>query len=251
MDNIQTELFLQNIRDIDKRVSHMERTTQQQLIDWYAMNPSLFTYQANNVITVDSNLEVETLFAIGDHLRITQTTVKYFYITWVDTATNRIYLLGGDAATFTNGAFTAVALNKQASASGFPAMTYTVPNTYVTTGGGQSEYDFDIVQEISISMVGRVVNLYWDLQTSSLPAGTLYVDVPLPFVQTTVEGKLSSSVGSNPLATDTAGTTTFLHSVYLAAPGFPTAYAINIAPTSSLAFATGYQVMDSTEVFSL
>ena len=251
MDDIQTNLFLDTIKNIDKRVSHLERTTQPQLIDWYDMNPSLFTYSADNVMTVDSNLPVETLFAIGDHIRITQSTVKYFYITWVDTTNNRIYLLGGDAYTYTNAAFTAVSLNKQASASGFPAMTYTIPDTYLMTGGGPVTYDFDIKQEVLFSMVGRMVNLYWDLETATLPAGTSYIDIPLPFVATTVTGKQASSVGSNPLATDTSGGTTFLHTVYLAAPGFPTAYAVNIAPTSGLAFATGYQVIDSTEVFSL
>jgi len=252
MDNsMQTEIFLDKVKDIDRRVSHLERTTQPQLIDWYALNPSLFTYYANNVIAVDSNLLVETLFAIGDHLKITQTTTKYFYVTWVDTTNNRLYLLGGDAATFTNGAFTAISLNKQASASGFPTMTYTIPETFVTSISGPVSYDFDIKQEMQISMVGRIVNIYWDLETATLPAGTLYIDVPLPFVATTVTGKQSSLVGQNPLSTDTSGGTTFLHSVYLADPSSATAYAINIVPTSGLEFATGYQVIDSTEVFSL
>lgn len=251
MDSFQAEIFLKNISEIDKRVSHLERTTQQQLIDWYSMNPSLFTYYADNVLTVNENLEVETLFAIGDHIRIKQTTDKYFYVTWVDATNNRLYLLGGDAATFTNAAFTEISLNKLSSATGFPSITYTVPDTYVDTGSGPYAYDFSIKQEMTISMVGRMVNIYWDLETADLPAGTIYIDVPLPFVQTTASGKQSSLVGSNPLTTDTSSNTTFLHTVYLANPGGSEAYAINITPTSGLAFATGYQVIDSTEIFSL
>lgn len=250
---MQTDIFLSKVKDIDKRVSHLERTTQPQLIDWYGLNPSLFTYYANNVITVDSNLEVETLFAIGDHFRITQTTVKYFYVTWVDTTNNRLYLLGGDAATFTNGAFTAVSLNKQASASGFPAMVYTIPNAsiIVTTGGGPATYTFSIKREIQIAMVGRVVNLYWDLETANLPAGTLSIDVPIPFYQPEVVSRKSSAVGSNPYATDTVGICPYVHSVFLVDPGAMSSYVIDIMPTSYNAFATGYQVIDSTEVFSL
>ena len=250
---MQTGIFLDKVKDIDRRVSHLERTTQPQLIDWYDLNPSLFTYYANNVIAVDSNLIVETLFAIGDHLKITQTTTKYFYVTWVDTTNNRLYLLGGDAATFTNGAFTAISLNKQVSASGFPAMVYTIPNASIIlmSGGGPATYTFDIKQEIQIAMAGRIVNLYWDLETSNLTAGTLSIEVPIPFYQPDVVSRKSSAVGSNPYATDTVGISPYVHSVYLANPGDMSSYAITISPTSYNAFATGYQVVDSTEVFSL
>lgn len=91
--------------------------------DWKEFNPSNFTYSSATRVSV-SNYTPADLFQVGDKLRLTQTTVKYFYIYAV--GSNYIDISGGTDYTFVNAAVTAIATSRLSNPSGHPLVfTYT------------------------------------------------------------------------------------------------------------------------------
>lgn len=186
MDSIQTDIFLKTISGIDKRVSNLERSSQPQLIDWNSWNVSLFSYVSNNLLQVDTNVDVETYFQVGDKVKVTQTTDKYFYIIEVDTVNNQILLNAGDDYTFTNGAFTYFAISRLANPSGHPLVfdystgvqiqTTTMANSYNDT----AEFTGN-TKVAKYSMNGSIASIWYNLGTTSLRAGVILVEVSSPF----------------------------------------------------------------------
>lgn len=186
MDNIQTDIFLKTISDIDKRVSNLERASQPQLIDWNNWNVSLFSYVSDNLIAVNANVAVGTYFQVGDKIKITQTTDKYFYIIEVDTVNNQILLNAGDDYTFTNGAFTTFAISRLANPSGHPLVFDYSTGVQIQTNTGVNVYDDTSeftgnTKVAKYSMNGSIVSIWYNLGTTSLRAGVISIEISSPF----------------------------------------------------------------------
>ena len=98
-----------------------------------------WTYASATTITVPSG--AATYYAVGDKIKLTQTTVKYFYV--VTVADTLLTITGGTSYTLTNAAITSPYFSHAASPVGHPGkFTYsptisftagTAPNT-VSTG---------------------------------------------------------------------------------------------------------------------
>ena len=98
-----------------------------------------WTYASATTITIAAG--GASIYAVGDRIKLTQTTVKYFYI--IGVADTLLTITGGTSYTLTNAAITLPYFSHMASPVGFPSyFTYsptiaftagTAPNT-VSTG---------------------------------------------------------------------------------------------------------------------
>jgi len=189
---VQVEKFLSTIKDLSSRLDNLERTSQPQLIDWYEYNPSYFTRYADNVITVDTKIIVENVFQIGDKVRINQGGYKYFYIIYIDTATNRITLSGGDDYVFTSSAFTSFGTSKLPTPFGHPLIFDYSTSSLVYTADSTTTYNDsakfaggDGIRSAKFSMNGPIVQVWFELGTTAMRSGILSVELSTPFLART------------------------------------------------------------------
>lgn len=75
-----------------------------------------WTYASATTITVPSDATQK--YSVGDRLKITQTTVKYFYIVGVSATT--LTITGGSDYTLTNAAISNIYYSKASTPTGFP-----------------------------------------------------------------------------------------------------------------------------------
>jgi hypothetical protein len=113
---------------------------------WVAANET-WTYASATTITVPTN--ATNRYSVGDKIKLTQTTVKYFYVIAVSATV--LTITGGSDYTLTNAAISANSYSKVASPVGFPQWF-----AYISTNTGWSS----IVTNISrFCLVGRVVTM--------------------------------------------------------------------------------------------
>lgn len=92
---------------------------------WTAISDS-WSYGSATTITVPS--DATTKYSVGDKIKLTQTTVKYFYITAVSTTT--LTISGGTDYTLANAAISSPSYSKVVTPLGFPAwFNFTVTTT--------------------------------------------------------------------------------------------------------------------------
>lgn len=138
--------FVLVINDLKNRIGAIEKTRQQYIGDWYEFNISDITYVSDNVIQFATDYLVSVFFSVGDKIKITQTTTKYFYIVGFDVPNNRIYLEAGDVYLFDNTAFTSFAKSNVVSPVGFPGFFIQTPLvndgtvTDITLGTEKTQY---------------------------------------------------------------------------------------------------------------
>jgi len=84
-------------------------------MSWQPANQT-WTYASATTITVPSG--AEAIYSIGDKIKLTQTTDKYFYV--VDVADTTLTVTGGSDYTVADEAITANYYSKQTSPVGFP-----------------------------------------------------------------------------------------------------------------------------------
>ena len=184
---MQTDLFLENIKNIDRRVSNLERTTQPQLIDWYELNPSLFTYSSDNILTIDDAFTTAQFFQFGDKIRINQSGYKYFYIIGIDYNAKTITLNAGDDYTLVSDAFTSFALSRVVSPAGFPSIFQYEPNIYSVVYplvyDDTSNYDgVNGARVTFFSLAGSLVTLSFSIFSDAHRASTTGIIISTPFV---------------------------------------------------------------------
>lgn len=209
------EIFLNTIKDIDKRVSNIERTSQPQLIDWYELNPSLFTYSSDNVLIIDDSLVTAQFFQVGDKIRINQSGYKYFYIIEADYTAKTITLNAGDDYTFTNASFTSFGFSRIASPTGHPLVFDYSNDVKIYTYGISGYYDdtsaFEL-HDLKYSMNGPVVQLWVAISTSTLRADTFRIAISTPFLSR--EGMAELIYGTNVLLAGSYGSGMDVHTLY-------------------------------------
>ncbi len=186
MNTVKTQLssmptdtrMVDKISTTDKRLENLENTNQQIWGDWYTFNPSLFSYNASNIVQVDTSLIVEDFFQIGDKIHLVQGSGdEYFYIAKVDTGNNRITLNAGSDYTYGNTAITEFETSRAVNPQGFPSsFAYTVSWTQVGGAG------FTVDSSTAIyRMQGSYMTIIVDasLSWSSAPF-FVYASLPFP-----------------------------------------------------------------------
>jgi len=137
------------------------------------VNPNdTWTYASATTITVSSG--AASIYSVGDKIKLTQTTVKYFYITAV--ADTLLTITGGTDYTLTNATISLNYYSHESSPVGFPGRLSfsSVPTpsvgaiTTVTTTRN------------SMSMNGRKVTVEYDFTITTNGTGSGYLNIPLP-----------------------------------------------------------------------
>ena len=94
---------------------------------------NLWSYASETTISVPSG--AASIYAVGDRIKITQSTVKYFYITAV--ADTLLTINGGTDYTLSNAAITNPYYSHQLSPVGFPQwFNYSSSPSGLTVGNG-------------------------------------------------------------------------------------------------------------------
>jgi len=130
---------------------------------WLPVSGS-WTYASASTIIVPSG--AAAIYSVGDKIKLTQTTVKYFYV--IGVADTVLTVTGGSDYTIANAAITAIYYSHQASPIGFPSKFNWVPSLSGMTLGD-----------------GTLVGFF------SISGKTCYCEARLTFGST-------SSIGSNP-----------------------------------------------------
>lgn len=89
-----------------------------------------WTYASATTITIAAG--GASIYAVGDRIKLTQTTVKYFYI--VTVADTLLTITGGTSYTLTNAAITSPYFSHAASPVGFPSRFTYSPTIAFTAG---------------------------------------------------------------------------------------------------------------------
>lgn len=120
--------------------------------------------------------DVSSKFPVGTKIKLTQTTVKYFYVTACSFSTDTtVTITGGSDYSLANAAITSPGISYSDTPQGFPQFfNYTPTYTQITPGNGTVIARF--------SMIGKTVHLYFELVWGSTTSMGTIVDtkVTLP-----------------------------------------------------------------------
>jgi len=103
--------------------------------DWVAMNPEVFSYNADNILNI-STIDPTEYFQVGDRLRMKQTgdsTYRYFYITRSDTTLIKVF--AGLDYIYANLDILEIAISRHPNPIGFPPEFEFALNPTFTGGG--------------------------------------------------------------------------------------------------------------------
>lgn len=130
----------------------------------------LWAYASASTITVPT--DATTRFQVGDKIRLTQTTVKYFYV--IAVAATTITLSGGSDYTVSNEAISSIAYSRCERPFGFPQIfAYT---------GTPTGYDFTFTVTSNANyfeMKGRSVHV-WGKARGTMSGAGQFIEIPLP-----------------------------------------------------------------------
>jgi hypothetical protein len=162
---------------------------------WIPSNQT-WTYASSTTITVPSS--AASIYSVGDKIKFTQTTVKYFYI--VAVADTLLTLTGGTDYTVTNATISSKYYSKMVSPVGFPAefnCASPVWDTGYIDNGTPGQQPTAGTSKFSCS--GRILRLRVGLGSSNVVkngAGVVFQLAPpvgLPAITDTVGGCIGSA----------------------------------------------------------
>lgn len=178
--------------------------------DWETFGSGVFTYSSATRINV-AGIDTLRNFAIGDRLKVTQSTIKYLLVSNV--SSGYIDVTRSDDYGLTNEAIVSIAKSSLPAPSGHPLFLDIYPTIY--KGSDESAFSGaelpDTRSYAGVSMVGNIVFLTLYLDWSAVfesseffPGGesSIYVATPLPNVGTITYGY----VISEGIHTSTGGT---------------------------------------------
>lgn len=163
-----------------------------------------WTYASASTITVPSG--AASKYAKGDKIKLTQTTVKYFYV--VGVADTVLTVVGDGAVVVTNAAISANYYSHQTSPIGFNTW-FTWSPTITWTGGAAPSGSPTKNEKFRVDGSGCTINLF----NYGYTAGTTVTvaSIPLPFAITSQYqagyGMVSAAEADNPTATSLTNTT--------------------------------------------
>ncbi len=140
-----------------------------------------WTYVSATTFTVAS--DVTARYAKGDRIKLTQTTVKYFYVTNVSafgSGVTTITVNGGSDYTLANAAITSPLFSKESTPNGFPQWFNWTPTL---TGFGAAADPTNTVYRFNI--VGRMINLMIRQGTAGTSNATTFT-ISLPVTAATI-----------------------------------------------------------------
>lgn len=145
-------------------------------VDGWEPAGEAWAYASATTITVPT--DATTKYAVGDKIKLTQTTVKYFVVTGV-TATV-LTITGGTTYTLANAAITSPYFSHKASPVGFPAAFAYTPTLSCS---GSMTYGSTSITFARFSVIGRLCRLY--LEFTGTTGGTASTDIiaTLPITQ--------------------------------------------------------------------
>lgn len=129
---------------------------------WIAVGDT-WTYASATTITVPSG--AASIYQIGDKIKLTQTTVKYFYI--VGVADTLLTIIGGDDYTLVDAAIISPYYSKIENPQGFPFWLSWVP-TY--GAGGSMTYTSVITEVAKFKIIGKT--FYFVIYCNGTTGGT-------------------------------------------------------------------------------
>lgn len=138
--------------------------------DGWTLTGESWTYASAVTITVPSDATQK--YAVGDRIKLTQTTVKYFVITGV--ASTTLTITGGTDYTLANAAITNNYYSKALSPVGYPQyFNYTPTWTNLTIGSSTQTFRF--------SVIGRTLDarIHFAASTSFAVSGFISFSVPV------------------------------------------------------------------------
>ena len=156
-------------------------TWSRHLVELAGWIPAQETWAYASATTITVPAGAASKYSIGDKIKLTQTTVKYFYVTGV--ADTVLTVNGGTDYTVANAAITLNYYSKSASPVGFPhwfAYTTTASNVTLGTGG---------TKPARFRMNGRDVRavVKVTLGTSADVTGAIGVSVPITAANNSVD----------------------------------------------------------------
>lgn len=149
---------------------------------WISANEE-WIYSSETEITVPSG--ATSKYQKGDKIKLTQGTVKYFYIIKVEDTT--LTITAGNDYTLVNSAITDNYYSKIENPQGFPGK-FTVSDPDLTAGGSLT-WTVTSVSQADIRIVGNLVFLQWKISgslggsASYLAHATFGSDIPTPSIE--------------------------------------------------------------------
>ncbi len=157
-----------------------------------------WTYASATSITIPSG--GASLYAVGDRIKLTQTTVKYFYV--ISVADTALGITGGTDYTLTNAAITSPYFSHMASPVGFPSRFLYSPTITFTAGTSPTTLSTSLYY---FALHGKVCTVSIYAVYTNAGATVTAASVPLPINNVNNcagHGHLGVGVTPNPTVTD-------------------------------------------------
>jgi hypothetical protein len=152
-----------------------------------------WTYASATSITIPSG--GASLYAVGDRIKLTQTTVKYFYV--ISVADTALGITGGTDYTLTNAAITSPYFSHMASPVGFPSRFAYAPTIGFTAGTAPNTVSSSTYY---FSLTGKTctVSTYTNYTNAGATVTAATVTLPIAHASGPHSAYGSLSVGSTP-----------------------------------------------------
>lgn len=141
---------------------------------WIGANETL-TYASATTFTCSSGLAA--VLSIGDKIKLTQTTAKYFYVTGISGTT--ITIFGGSDYTLANAAITSPYYSHEATPAGFPS-TFNFTPVWTSDGSAPSIGNGTLTGQVQL--IGKTCNVYMKFVGGSgttWGSGTYFIGFPI------------------------------------------------------------------------
>jgi hypothetical protein len=142
------------------------------------INPNqTWTYASATTITVPSG--AASIYAVGTKIKLTQTTVKYFYV--IGVADTVLTVVGNGAVVVTNAAISANYYSNATSPVGFPTWFSWGPPTITWTAGTAPSGSPSTV-EFNFAIVGNMCHISIFVTPYTAGATVTAASIPLPVI---------------------------------------------------------------------
>ena len=165
-------LFIVDGPTISKKITWANVKAAMGADGWLPVSVS-WTYASASTINVPSG--AASIYSVGDKIKLTQTTVKYFYV--VGVADTVLTVTGGSDYTVANAAITLPNYSKAATPVGFPGKFNYVPTVTSQTGAITSYTVNSAV--FSITGAGVFINVNTTLTDAGTGGGVLFITNPI------------------------------------------------------------------------
>lgn len=149
-----------------------------------------WTYASATTFTVPG--DISTRMSVGDKIRLTQTTVKYFYVTAVSygSGVTTVTINGGSDYSLANAEITVPSYSKMLTPNGFPG--------YFNWTPGYTGFSVNpTVDFCRFSISGNIVTLMYETNTAGTSNAVGFTITGLPVAPTHVISKIQASVVDN------------------------------------------------------